>query len=418
MTENAESATSRDASSSREKWGQSILGLGIVMATASLPLSVRGLQLGGLIAALGALILVLPVWRWPVFWWGTALTGWQLISIAHARWSGLHPDPHHAWGVVACWAFLPLGMAAFAQAWVRRWAVGLLTASVFMAGLILVLRFVIGYHPQGFMGISPQGERWQMYSPSIIGWPDGSNLMVTLYVLAVAVVWLATERLCVQPWWIRLIAITMGGAGVCVTMERAPMLGMCCGSLMAIIVAPGWRIRAITCAVSGLVWVTVCGAMAWRHPGKWEALLQVRDPRWDIWQIGWRITLDHPWLGVGGDQAIGTAMVRMSEAANIPIYGTNSLHNAALVLTAHHGLPAAVLFLGLVTTAVLIAWKGRRSDDGARWRCLLCVLACAGFAGVFIEVTQVVSEMSVVYLALAYAASSTEGDSTSTRLAQ
>lgn len=86
-----------------------------------------------------------------------------------------------------------------------------------------------------------------------------------------------------------------------------------------------------------------------------------------LWQGAWRLILDHPWLGVGINNAPRT-MVRYAGAARgIGQYQTVPIHNPVLTIWAETGLIGILLYLGVLASALLAfvrSWvRDRRADD-------------------------------------------------------
>ena len=161
-----------------------------------------------------------------------------------------------------------------------------------------------------------------------------------------------------------------------------------CGLAIVILVAPfvGTRFAGYSVAAA-LVFLLVFGTVTFDSrlldslTGRMERSIQYYDEqregsiteRFDLWHAAWRISNDHPLLGIGYDQFAH----RGREFASVRM-GV-SVHNEYLKLAAETGWPCTLLWMGLIGSALLTvrsiaAIRGQvvRALFGAAWLCVVC----------------------------------------------
>ena len=88
--------------------------------------------------------------------------------------------------------------------------------------------------------------------------------------------------------------------------------------------------------------------------------------REELWLAAWRMILDHPWLGVGVNNA-PRAMVRYAGAARgIGQYPIMPVHNPVLTIWAETGMIGILLYLGVLASALLAFVRSWLRDRRAR----------------------------------------------------
>ena len=120
--------------------------------------------------------------------------------------------------------------------------------------------------------------------------------------------------------------------------------------------------------------------------------------RWEIWQTGFRVIADQPVLGVG--------LGRYGQANFVysPHLGLRDIHNTFLEVLADTGTPGLTLFLWLLISLLLRAWRVRRNThifrDAAEWR-RLKLLELGLYAYLVAGIWGAYAFLSVLYVYLA-----------------
>ncbi len=153
-----------------------------------------------------------------------------------------------------------------------------------------------------------------------------------------------------------------------------------------------------------VVFVALAGAVAAAFfsldPGAWERVTTFDDGgngRADLWQVAWRMTGDHPVIGVGLNNFVVEARdyVRQPgalEFVDLIAERPHVAHNTFLQLLAETGIVGLALFLGLLGASLRAAWLAvaefRRQGDlraEALARAALLATVAAAIASAFIS---------------------------------
>lgn len=154
-----------------------------------------------------------------------------------------------------------------------------------------------------------------------------------------------------RAWWQRglLLALSAGGAYVFFRAQsRGASLALAAGMIFL------WLIqgRKVRNAVLALVLV---GAGALLAPQQyWDRLATIRNyqedtsatSRLELWDTARQLIEKHPFLGVGPD--------------NFVLYAPNSPHNAYLQVGSELGIPAMLVYIGILLAGLRAAWRARR----------------------------------------------------------
>lgn len=139
-----------------------------------------------------------------------------------------------------------------------------------------------------------------------------------------------------------------------------------------------WRRLALTLLPALLAFA----AFAICQPQRLGIMQIAEDGRWSLWELGWRVFLEHPWLGAGAGRynaafrELGLAPARDAITISHP-------HNLYLDMLYAHGL--AGFALGMTFLAGFLIWGYAKlrprlasPDAGVYWR--LCAWFWIGFA--------------------------------------
>ena len=116
-----------------------------------------------------------------------------------------------------------------------------------------------------------------------------------------------------------------------------------------------------------LLWpALVLGIFSLLQPSRLTPTSIAGDNRWDLWRLGWRVFVEHPWFGAGAGQynaafrALGLAPVEEAITISHP-------HNLFLDLLYAHGIVGFAL--GMVFLLGFLWWGWRRIRPRLRQEC-------------------------------------------------
>lgn len=136
-----------------------------------------------------------------------------------------------------------------------------------------------------------------------------------------------------------------------------------------------------------VIWTALCCAAVFAafvicQPHRLNLGALAHDGRWSLWKLGWRVFLEHPWLGAGAGRynaafrELGLAPARDAISISHP-------HNLYLDMLYAHGLIG--FSLGMIFLAGFLAWGYRRirprllaGGQPVYWR--ICAWFWIGFA--------------------------------------
>jgi O-antigen ligase len=182
---------------------------------------------------------------------------------------------------------------------------------------------------------------------------------------------------------------------------------MAIASGLGVVLITSTRRRLMTAGAAAFLLSAIGGYFSYHYAYVFTSFAGSQDVRVAIWMNAWQATLQHPWLGAGGDWAVMRLLTDTAQASGVVLGESQSPHNLFLVLSASFGLPALLLWLAFMTLATRPLWQPSTSVDPMHdslrhlgWR-MVAVLLVAGF---FTNTTQEPSCMAAIYLALAYVA--------------
>lgn len=341
-----------------QRAGWWLLALGALAMLCTLFLTPPWGLIGLAVAVVGAALLGLPLWRWPLCWAGAGLSLWVLASNLWGWWSGA-PGSGRVSSIAYTWLALPLVAAVASDAGWRRRALPVLSGLAVTATALALVQFTVGCG-DGVLRIDPEGVR------GIRAHGFNSLHLAFGFACAVTIGGLAASA-GPAPWLWTVRAVCMLGA--IISGARSTVLGAVAG-LLAALSCRGWRwacIAAILCAAA-------IAAAALRYastdPGRLQAMLAGQDGRWPIWQTTLHMIAERPLLGIGHRKAYELAYSAVYERVqpgppNEFPRGSPHAHNWLLALAAEHGIPAALLHLGLVGSVWWCVWRRRHRAPAA-----------------------------------------------------
>jgi len=226
-----------------------------------------------------------------------------------------------------------------------------------IALLVGLLQFVIGLG-NAPLKISPTGARFahaRGFSSYHLSYGFAGAILAAL----------SMPIMCGTAWaWAGRI-IGLVGIGICGA--RACLLGGTAG-IAAALAARGRRWLLVAVVVAVALGGVLVARMALSDAGRLRSMLAGQDGRWPIWQVSAVMIGERPLLGIGNRKAFERAWNDTYErvAPGPPNEfasdgGCPHAHNWLLAVAAEHGLPAAVLHLGLVLFVLVLLWR-RRSE--------------------------------------------------------
>jgi O-antigen ligase len=285
------------------------------------------------------------------------LAAWLLLSVTWAA------DPLEARGAWLEWA-RSLAVFFVVATTVREVRHLRLIAGAFVCGAVisLVLGLIgIGEADVTAPGAAPEGR--------LTGGAGDPNFLaaglVAALVLAVALI--ATARTALARALL-VAAVPLMVVGIVFSQSRGALIGLAVVVVAAVVFASGERLRIVL--ATGSV-VAVAAAAFALNPA---ALDRVTDGqsggsgRSDLWTVAWRVTEDHPVVGVGLDnyKVVAADYVRrpgslsyVSLIADRP----HVVHNTYLGLLAESGVIGIALFLLVALPAAGASWRAARGFD-------------------------------------------------------
>lgn len=197
-------------------------------------------------------------------------------------------------------------------------------------------------------------------------------------------------------------ALALIGFGFILTLSRGGYVGLAIGSLVsAAIVVPraNWSTlrqsgRSALIAVAALAVVVVVAVVVWRPAGRLAEQVASRvativDPtessnlsHIDLWTVGWRIALDHPFLGTGPETYVvkfpdyRDEVLSPERAAVMSRFSPESPHNVYLAIASGAGMLALAAYLSVVAGCLWMVISSLRRGGSLSGR-----LALAGITG-------------------------------------
>jgi O-antigen ligase len=183
-----------------------------------------------------------------------------------------------------------------------------------------------------------------------------------------------------------MITCALSVAGILLSVSRGGLIALGVALVASVVVAGRWRAR-----MGAVMMVVVLSSVAYFSV---YASASVRDHltannggsgRTDIWTIGWRMVQAHPLNGVGaGNFSIASPhyLLRpgLTTHAQYVLDSPKVAHNTYLEILAEGGIPALILFLGIIAASlrcIQLAWRAFRDSGDSEME----LLAYALFSG-------------------------------------
>lgn len=238
---------------------------------------------------------------------------------------------------------------------------------------------------------------------------------LTILALALAIGFLHRETPRVLRFAALLLCIVFPFV-ILLSQSRGAFIGTCVFLLLSFLSISRNRMRAIVLVtIVGTILIAAAPSAVWQrlaglqNATSTETIAEMDTEgsaaqRWEIWQTGFHIIDDHPFVGVGrggSPEAVGIYNAKL---------GRRSLHNTFLEVLAETGVPGLVLFFWFLLSLLFRARRARRNAsalrDSADWRRLqLIEFGLYGYLVAGIWGTYGYISLMYVYLAILFAQS-------------
>ncbi len=298
----------------------------------------------------------------PLAWPVAAFVAWDGLSLLWSK------DPRQG-AIELLFFVLPFGLLAVVLArlvWSRAWVLTLYVQLALMALVFAVIGIVqyetrtIFWNPKVRVdnAYAPKGWFYRVnsvfYDPSIYG------RFLVLGILPSLVVVLFRRG---DPLWSVAAALTIviTWAGLLPSFSQSSFLALMVAIAIALVVAWGRRSLLLVGAVMVLLGVALVAFPAVRHKA---SLSHLTSGRSTLVSTGVKVAYHHPVTGVG----VGGFKRAYADLAHLPGKEPRAAasHTTPVTVAAELGFPGLLLFLWLVVTAVVLAFRRPdRNFDGA-----------------------------------------------------
>jgi O-antigen ligase len=334
------------------------------------------------VAALGCLLARPPLYRLAGLAWGLLFFIWVGISAIIAAQTGFVAHPMIGLGLLYTWVVLFLGQVAFCHEATLRVALRVLSVVVIASSVLALLQFTIGLGNHGPLRIDPHGKRFE-HGVGFMNLHLSQGPVMAYDALLLA----AASALALVPWRSGVAGVGAAGLAVFLSTARMAYLGLAAG-VGAALAARGLRHVARAALYSSLIAGLAISVLYVWQPVRTARALHGDDGRWLIWRTSMRMIEVHPLIGSGGPEGFKAEYSWQFPLANpggkneFIVGGAPHAHNSFLSIAAEHGLPALILYLGMIALALRGCWR-RRQASPMGWQLGVAVVVAATVAGMF-----------------------------------
>ncbi|HUZ81899.1 MAG TPA: O-antigen ligase family protein, partial [Gaiellaceae bacterium] len=300
----------------------------------------------------------------PLAWPVAAFVTWDGLSLLWSK------DPRQG-AIELLFFVLPFGLLAVVLArlaWSRAWLLALYVQLAVMA-LVFAVIGIVQYETRNIFW-NPKVRVDNAYAPS--GWfyrvnsvfydPSIYGRFLVIAILASLVVVLFRRG---DPLWAIAAALTIGltWAGLLFSFSQSSYLSLMVGVAVAVVLAWGRRSLWLVGAAVVLLAVGLAASPAIRHKA---SLSHITSGRSTLISTGMKVAFHNPLVGVG----VGGFKRAYADLAHLKGKEPKAAasHTTQITVAAETGFPGLALFLWLVGTAVVLAFRrvGRDFDGAAR----------------------------------------------------
>lgn len=333
------------------------------------------------IAVAGAVLCRPPLRHLTGLAWGLAFAAWVAFTADVAACWGPVTQPMKGAGLAYTWSVLLLAQLAYAEATTRRWAVRALLATCIASVVLAAIQVGFNLGGAGALHLHHQlrpvehGTGFQNLHIS-----QGVVLMLAALLFA------AAGPLGLLPRQAGAAGGLLATLGVVLATARLAYCGLAAGSIALVGLRSRRAMLAVLAVVAGVGGVVLAVLLVWQHDRTLRAL-HGDDGRWLIWRTSAAIVQAHPLVGTGGPEGFKAAynltfvQVNRGKTNEFP-EGAPHAHNSLLSIAAEHGLPAVVLYLGVLAAVLHRLFRSRATAPEA-WRLGCAVVSAVLVAGLF-----------------------------------
>ncbi len=284
-----------------------------------------------------------------------ALLLWQTLSIA---WADV---PHLAWKTSRAWYIAGIAFAIVATTITTPQRMRRLVIAIACGGLLSILVGLTG------SGVSTSADAIDLATQSrFAGGAGDPNFLAAGLVACVALAAgaLAIVRDALARLLLALLAVALVG-GIAATESRGGLIASAVCLVAGLVLLRGRRM-----AVAGFMLLVLIGAAAFFATSP-AALQRVTSfdsggsGRSDLWSVAWRMTEDHPLIGVGlaNFQQLAPEYVRRPgslQFVDLIVDRPHVVHNAYLQQLAETGIVGLALLLAFMAACIAAALRAAR----------------------------------------------------------
>jgi O-antigen ligase len=271
-------------------------------------------------------------------------------------------------------------MIALADRRVFSWACSLLAAAVLAAGVVSVGQFAIGLGTHAPLRVDRYGPRGMAVGFFSIHLTHGFVMCVAFLALR------AAHRRWSEGAVLGRLGVAAAAVGLVLSRARLAYVGVAAGIWTAI-AARGGR-HLVRATVVALALVLLLSGLMWRfEPERFGEMMRGENGRWAIWRASAAVAAEFPLLGAGSPEACKERyrQIYPTVVPDVPTEfpeGAPHAHNSFLSIAAIYGIPALLIYLGLLAAWLLAAFRERRGCADC-WSLVSAVLAATVTAGMF-----------------------------------
>jgi len=334
------------------------------------------------VAALGCVLARPPMRHLAGLGWGLGFFAWVGLSAIISARTGYSAHPMIGLGLIYTWVALYLGQLAFVHEPTLRLALRALSVVVVASSILALLQFTIGLGNHGPLRLDPHGKRFE-HGVGFMNLHLSQGPVMAYDALLLA----AASALALIPNRSGLVGSAAAGMAVFLSTARMAYLGLAAG------VGAAFAARGVRYLGRALLYTALIAGLAIAVLYLWQPLRTARalhgdDGRWLIWRTSVRLIASHPLIGTGGPEGFKAEYAWQFPLANpgakdeFIVGGAPHAHNSFLSIAAEHGLPALVLYVGMILTALQGCWRRRHACPMA-WQLGLAVVVAGTVAGMF-----------------------------------
>jgi O-antigen ligase len=292
------------------------------------------------------------------------LLAWISLSLVWTE------DTGHAAGELARWYFGALVLGVVVTS-LQRPRDARLVVGGFVLGVVLSV--LVGLINDGLGGAGAATETLTSTEGRLQGGLGDPNFLAAAIVPAIVLAGALLPSVRATARWALVLCIGLLVVGLMATQSRGGAVAAAGVFLAALFLMPRQRRRVLAAGLG----IALVGALYFAtYPNAFERITSSAGSgsgRTDIWQVAWRITAQHPAVGVGlhNFTVYSPRYVREPGALNnvdLIAERPHAVHNTYLELLTETGVVGLALFLAMIVASLRAAWQAasmfeRRGDQ-------------------------------------------------------